>query len=106
MKPKVDARLAALETAQAAAEGPLRIAFHVLVVDRDPVTGELVTTDPETGKTPNLGANDSAYIFPLTSLDQNDFRPVVDAATAGSAPTRWRRSTTESARMSFAEIIR
>ena len=49
MKPKVDARLAALETAQAAAEGPLRIAFHVLVVDRDPVTGELVTTDPETG---------------------------------------------------------
>ena len=50
MKPKVDARLAELETAQAAAEGPLRISFHVLVVDRDPVTGELVTTDPETGK--------------------------------------------------------
>ena len=37
-------------------------------------------TDPETGKTPNLGANDGAYIFPLTSLEQNDFRPVVDAA--------------------------
>ena len=37
-------------------------------------------TDPETGQTPNLGANDGAYLFPLTSMAYHDFRPVVDAA--------------------------
>jgi len=37
-------------------------------------------TDSATGLAPNLGANDGAYIFPLTSLPHNDFRPVVDAA--------------------------
>ncbi len=37
-------------------------------------------TDPHTGKAPNLGANDSAYIFPLTALPYSDYRPVVDAA--------------------------
>jgi len=37
-------------------------------------------TDPHTGRAPNLGANDSAYIFPLTQVPQEDFRPVVDAA--------------------------
>ena len=37
-------------------------------------------TDPETGRVPNLGANDGAYIFPLTSLPYDDFRPVVAAA--------------------------
>ncbi len=36
--------------------------------------------DPDTGLTPNLGANDSAYIFPLTQLLQEDYRPVIDAA--------------------------
>ena len=37
-------------------------------------------TDPETGRAPNLGANDGAYIFPLTQKPFDDFRPVVDAA--------------------------
>jgi hypothetical protein len=37
-------------------------------------------TDPKTGRTPNLGANDGAYLFPLTVQDDNDFRPVVDTA--------------------------
>ncbi|MBG0785767.1 MAG: alginate lyase family protein [Anaerolineaceae bacterium] len=37
-------------------------------------------TDPENGQTPNLGANDGAYIFPLTHLPYHDFRPVVAAA--------------------------
>ncbi|MDY6846171.1 MAG: alginate lyase family protein [Chloroflexota bacterium] len=37
-------------------------------------------TDPDTGLTPNLGANDSAYLFPLTQLPHEDFRPVLDAA--------------------------
>ena len=37
-------------------------------------------TDPHTGLTPNLGANDDAYIFPLTQLPIEDYRPVVDAA--------------------------
>lgn len=37
-------------------------------------------TDPRTGRTPNLGANDGAYILPLTCLPADDYRPVVDAA--------------------------
>jgi hypothetical protein len=37
-------------------------------------------TDSETGLVPNLGANDSAYLFPLTHKPQNDYRPVLDAA--------------------------
>lgn len=37
-------------------------------------------TDPHTGRVPNLGANDGAYLFPLTVQDFTDFRPVVDAA--------------------------
>jgi hypothetical protein len=37
-------------------------------------------TDPETGRTPHLGADDGAYIFPLTSLPHDDYRPVTDAA--------------------------
>jgi hypothetical protein len=37
-------------------------------------------TDPNTGKTPNLGANDGAYLFPLTCLPISDYRPVVSAA--------------------------
>ncbi|MCB2214225.1 heparinase II/III family protein [bacterium] len=37
-------------------------------------------TDPETGAAPNLGANDGAYIFPLTNQAFCDFRPVVSAA--------------------------
>ena len=37
-------------------------------------------TDPESGLVPNLGANDSAYIFPLTQYPLEDYRPVMDAA--------------------------
>lgn len=37
-------------------------------------------TDHETGRTPNLGANDSAYPFALTARPWLDFRPVVEAA--------------------------
>jgi hypothetical protein len=37
-------------------------------------------TDPDTGKTPNLGANDGAYVFPLVCLPITDYRPVVSAA--------------------------
>ena len=36
--------------------------------------------DPETGDVPNLGASDSAYLFPLTSQPSPDFRPVLQAA--------------------------
>ncbi|OQY29294.1 MAG: hypothetical protein B6I38_08385 [Anaerolineaceae bacterium 4572_5.1] len=38
-------------------------------------------TDPISGNAPNLGANDGAYIFPLTNGDFRDFRPVVNAAS-------------------------
>ena len=36
--------------------------------------------DPDSGRTPNLGANDGAYIFPLTVCPFSDDRPVVNAA--------------------------
>jgi len=36
--------------------------------------------DVDSGGVPNLGANDGAYIFPLTTLPFSDFRPVADAA--------------------------
>lgn len=36
--------------------------------------------DPVSGQVPNLGANDGAYIFPLTSQPFEDYRPVVQAA--------------------------
>ncbi|MEW6093696.1 MAG: heparinase II/III family protein, partial [Chloroflexota bacterium] len=36
--------------------------------------------DSESGRTPNLGANDGAYIFPLTISTFSDFRPVAHAA--------------------------
>ena len=38
-------------------------------------------TDPISGNTPNLGANDGAYIFPLANGGFRDFRPVVNAAS-------------------------
>jgi len=36
--------------------------------------------DFESGKVPNLGPNDGAYIFPFTNLPIQDYRPVVQAA--------------------------
>jgi len=36
--------------------------------------------DPVSGKTPNLGANDGALIFPLSTTPFNDFRSTVQAA--------------------------
>lgn len=36
--------------------------------------------DSESGQTPNLGANDGAYIFPLTILPFSDYQPVLHAA--------------------------
>jgi len=36
-------------------------------------------TDPKSGRVPNYGNNDGAYIFPLTSADFHDFRPVTSA---------------------------
>jgi hypothetical protein len=46
-------------------------------------------TDGESGMTVNLGANDGAYIFPLTICPFSDYRPVVQAASlifAGEKP--------------------
>src|SRR5271157_38659 len=40
----------------------------------------LALLDPGTGRTPNLGANDGAYIFPVTVCPFDDFRPVLHAA--------------------------
>ncbi len=41
----------------------------------------LELTDSISGNTPNLGANDGAYIFPLANGDFRDFRPVVQATS-------------------------
>jgi hypothetical protein len=41
----------------------------------------LALLDPATGRVPNLGPNDGAYILPLTSLSWSDFRPVLQAAS-------------------------
>ena len=40
----------------------------------------LALMDSGSGRTPNLGANDGAYIFPLTILPFTDYRPVLQAA--------------------------
>ncbi len=40
----------------------------------------LALLDADTGRVPNLGANDGAYIFPLTICPFADFRPVAFAA--------------------------
>jgi len=40
----------------------------------------LAILDPDSGRTPNLGANDGAYIFPLTVCPPADYRPVLNAA--------------------------
>ncbi len=40
----------------------------------------LALMDFESGRAPNLGANDGAYIFPLTVLPFNNYRPVLHAA--------------------------
>ncbi|MFZ0533060.1 MAG: heparinase II/III family protein, partial [Anaerolineales bacterium] len=37
--------------------------------------------DPETGRIPNLGHNDGAYILPLTVCPYHDYRPVIQSAT-------------------------
>ncbi|MBM3144726.1 MAG: hypothetical protein FJ010_07090 [Chloroflexi bacterium] len=41
----------------------------------------LALTDSETGRVPNLGPNDGAYILPLTVLPFHDYRPVLQAAS-------------------------
>ena len=40
----------------------------------------LALLDPLSGSVPNLGPNDGAYIFPLSVLPFQDFRPVLQAA--------------------------
>jgi len=39
-------------------------------------------SDPQTGRVPNLGPNDGAYILPLTTLPFHDYRPVLSAASS------------------------
>ncbi|MBC8332609.1 MAG: alginate lyase family protein [Anaerolineae bacterium] len=41
----------------------------------------LSITDPETGRVPNLGPNDGAYILPLTVQPFDDYRPTLQAAS-------------------------
>lgn len=41
----------------------------------------LSLVDSETGRVPNLGPNDGAYLLPFTVLPYNDYRPVLQAAS-------------------------
>jgi len=41
----------------------------------------LALCDPESGRVPNLGPNDGAYILPLTVQSFHDYRPVLQAAS-------------------------
>jgi len=41
----------------------------------------LALMDAESGRVPNLGPNDGAYILPLTSCPFSDYRPVLQAAS-------------------------
>lgn len=71
----------------------LQVALWVsLVLNRElpPETGArlaaatrwlLELVDSENGRAPNLGPNDSAYILPWTVCPQDDFRPVLQAAS-------------------------
>jgi hypothetical protein len=47
---------------------------------RDATRWLLGLQDPESGSVPNLGPNDGAYIFPLTTCAFDDYRPVLQAA--------------------------
>jgi len=49
MRQTTTRRLDELEKVKPAATPPADLRIHVLVVDRDPDTGELRTTDPDTG---------------------------------------------------------
>ena len=44
--------------------------------------------DPETGRVPNLGHNDGAYILPLTVCPYHDYRPAIHTAIQSFLQTR------------------
>ncbi|MCJ7432412.1 MAG: heparinase II/III family protein [Anaerolineales bacterium] len=44
--------------------------------------------DLASGRTPNLGANDGALVFPLSSTPYNDYKPVVQAAARAFIKTQ------------------
>jgi len=45
--------------------------------------------DPDSGRVPNLGPNDGAYILPLTVLSFEDYRPVLQAASRELLGKAW-----------------
>ena len=58
------------------------VSFNTLTLEHlDKATRWLIgLLDGESGKLPNLGPNDGAYIFPLTQHPFDDYRPVLQAA--------------------------
>jgi hypothetical protein len=70
----------ALWTNALAKKFDLRWPRQTLEAVRRSVHWLLSLMDFESGRTPNLGANDGAYIFPLTVLPFADHRPVLHAA--------------------------
>lgn len=60
----------------------LGLSFPKLSMDRLAAATKwlLRLLDPTSGKVPNLGPNDGAYIFPFSVLPSHDFRPILQAA--------------------------
>ena len=61
-------------------QADLRWQFKTLEALKRAVHWMLALMDAETGRAPNLGANDGAYIFPLSTCPFEDQRPVLHAA--------------------------
>jgi hypothetical protein len=68
----------------------LQLALWVHALSLDPATNRQLLAratqwlfdlcDPHTGRVPNFGPNDGAYLFPCTVLPFHDYRPVLQAA--------------------------
>jgi hypothetical protein len=48
----------------------------------------LALVDPGSGRLPNLGPNDGAYLLPLSNCAPDDYRPILQAAAAAFLGTR------------------
>lgn len=67
------------------------VAFSKTMLDRVRKTGLwlLALCDPDTGRCPNLGANDGAQVFPVIASDYLDFRPTIQAVAAVIDKEQW-----------------
>ncbi len=67
------------------------IVFKGSMLDRIGQAGQWLKAlcDPQTGRCPNLGANDGALVFPVTACDYLDYRPTVQAVGVVVDKKKW-----------------